>query len=117
MNELTYLTASQLAVAIRQGHVSSEEVVDAYLARLAQRNPALNAIVTLDEERTRALANEADKRRVRGELLGPLHGVPVTIKDTLSTAGMRTTAGYPPLAQYIPKTDATAVARIKAAGA
>jgi amidase len=88
-----------------------------YLARIAKHNPALNAVCTLDEAGARARARERDAELARGELRGPLHGVPMTIKDALETAGLRTTGGYPPLANHVPKKDATAVARLRAAGA
>lgn len=102
---------------IRLRQVSAVEVLDEHLAQIARHNPALNAIVTLDEERSRARAQEADAALARGECWGPLHGMPVTIKDSLETAGLRTTAGHPPLAGYVPSQDAPTVARLRAAGA
>ncbi len=117
MQNLTSLTATQLAAAIREGRVSSVEVVEAHLAQIAARNPALNAIVTLDEEGALARAREADSALARGEVWGPLHGVPMTLKDGHSTAGMRTTAGYAPLAGHVPGEDGTVAARLKGAGA
>jgi len=115
--DLLFATACELAAVIRERRVSATEVLEAYLSQIARHNPALNAIVTLDEERARARAIAADKALARGEVWGPLHGVPVTIKDSFATAGIRTTSGYPPLADYIPAEDATVVARLKAAGA
>lgn len=112
-----FATASELAGAIRERRASAVEVLDAHLACIARHNPALNAIVTLNEEGARKRAAEADAALARGEIWGPLHGVPVTIKDSFATAGLRTTSGYPPLADYIPTEDATVVARLKAAGA
>lgn len=117
MTELCSATAEELALGIRLRRWSAVEVLDAHLARIRVRNPDLNAIVLLDEDGARTRAAEADVALRRGECWGPLHGVPVTIKDSLSTAGLRTTAGFPPLAQYIPPRDATVVARIRAAGA
>jgi amidase len=117
MQDLTSTTATELAAAIRERRVSSTEVLGAYLARIARYNPALNAVITLDEEGARQRAREADAALARGELWGPLHGVPMTLKDGHSTAGMRTTAGYPPLAGYVPTEDGTVAARLKAAGA
>ncbi len=117
MQNLTSLTATQLSTAIRERRVSSLEVVDAHLEQIAARNPALNAIITLDEEGARKRAQEADAALARGELWGHLHGVPITLKDCHSTAGMRTTAGYPPLSEYIPDKDGTVAARLKGAGA
>jgi amidase len=117
MEELWKLTAEELALGIRLRRWSAEEALDAHFARIRLRNPDLNAIVLLDEIGARKRAEEADAALGRGECWGPLHGVPVTIKDSLSTAGLRTTAGFPPLAEYVPAKDATVVARIRAAGA
>lgn len=112
-----FSTASEFAAAIRLRRASASEVLEMYLARIAKHNPALNAICTLDESGARRRAREADAALARGELWGPLHGVPMTIKDALETAGLRTTGGYPPLASHVPQKDATAVARLRAAGA
>src|SRR6187401_956963 len=110
MQEITSLTATQLAAAISERRVSSLEAVDGLLARIAERNPDLNAVVTIDEEGARKGAREADDALARGETWGPLHGVPMTLKDCHSTAGMRTTAGYPPLAGYVPDASGTVAA-------
>ena len=117
MDEVWKLTAEELALGIRLRRWSAQEVLDAHLARISVKNPELNAIVLVDEEGARKRAAEADAAIRRGECWGPLHGVPVTIKDAFSTAGLRTTAGFPPLAEYVPPQDATVVARIRAAGA
>src|SRR5438093_3960768 len=117
MQNLNFSTATELAAAILERRLSSLEVVDAHLAQIARHNPQLNAVVTLDEEGARQRAREADAALARGELWGPLHGVPMTLKDGHSTAGMRTTAGYPPLADYVPEENGTVAARLKAAGA
>src|SRR5438067_7981362 len=115
--DLTFATATELAAAIRERRVSSAEVVEAHLARIARHNPALNAVVTLDEEGARRRAREADEALARGEGWGPLHGLPMTLKDGHSTVGMRTTAGHPPLADYVPREDGAVAVRLKAAGA
>jgi amidase len=117
MTDLTFEPAHELATLIRDRRVSAAEVLEAHLANIARHNPALNAIVTLDERGARRRAREADAALARGEVWGPLHGVPVTIKDALETAGLRTTAGHPPLASYVPERDATVVARLRAGGA
>jgi amidase len=117
VTDLIYATAHELATAIRKRRASAVEVLDSHLAQIARHNPALNAIVTLNEDGARKCAQEADAALARGEVWGPLHGVPVTIKDSFATAGLRTTSGYPPLADYVPAEDATVVARLKAAGA
>jgi amidase len=116
METLVFATARQLATAIQQRQVSSAEVVDAYLAQIERYNPRVNAIVTLDGEGARQRACQADAALARGEYWGPLHGVPFSVKDALETAGMRTTSGFPPLADYIPNADATVVSRLRAAG-
>lgn len=97
--------------------MSARELLELHLSRIAQHNPKLNAICTLDAAGARARAGEADAALARGELWGPLHGVPMTIKDALETAGVRTTGGYLPLSDHVPARDATAVARLRAAGA
>lgn len=116
MDDLTYATAVELAAGIRRRRFSAVELLDAHLVRVAQHNRALNAIVTLDEERARRRAREADAALARGDVWGPLHGVPFTIKDSIETAGVRTTSGYEPLANYVPVNDAPVVARLRAAG-
>jgi amidase len=117
MSNVVFTTAQELATRIRQRQVSATEVLEAHLAQIARYNPPLNAIVTLDEERARTRAKEADTAMARGEVWGPLHGVPITIKDAIETAGLRTTGGFPPLTDYVPPTDAPVVARLRAAGA
>jgi amidase len=117
MSDLVFSTVHELAAAIREGKVSAEEAVDAHLKHIDRHNPALNAIVTLNEEEARRRAKEADADLKEGNTWGPLHGVPVTIKDTFETAGLRTTSSFKPLADYIPRQDATVVSRMREAGA
>ncbi|NEP17289.1 MAG: amidase [Leptolyngbya sp. SIO4C1] len=117
MSDLGFASACQLAQMIRDRTLSSVELLDAYLAQIAQHNGQLNAICTLNEEKARARAQEADEALIKGENWGALHGVPITIKDFFETAGLRTTAGYLPLKNYVPDQDATVVARLRAAGA
>lgn len=114
---VTASSASELAEAIRTKHLSSRDVVEAYLDRIAVINPKLNAIVQLTTESARRQAAAADAALARGAVVGPLHGVPVTIKDTLETEGVICTGGTLGRAHYVPKADATAVARLRAAGA
>ncbi len=114
--EPVYASTIRLAAAIRNGELSAVEALEAHLAQIARHNPALNAIVTLDAERAMDRARSADAALARGEVWGPLHGVPFTLKDCFTTAGMRTTAGYPPLADYVPREDSTVAARLQAAG-
>jgi amidase len=115
MKNLTFAPAHQIAQMIRDRQVSAVKVLEAHLAQVAQHNSKLNAICTLDEENARTRAKQADEAIARGENWGTLHGVPVTIKDIFETAGLRTTAGYIPLKDYIPQQDATAVARLRSA--
>ncbi|NKQ51631.1 amidase [Amycolatopsis sp. K13G38] len=104
--------ARELARAISASSVSSRELVRYYLDRIAASD--LNAVVTLDAERALADAARADERTGPR---GPLHGVPITVKDAIATAGLRTTCGSPELATHVPAEDAPAVARLRAAGA
>jgi amidase len=117
VRDVAYRTALDLAAAIRRREIGSRELLEHFLARVERLNPKLNAVVTLDAERARARADEADRALARGEARGPLHGLPMTIKDTFETAGIRTTAGAPVLSNHVPSRDATAVARLGAAGA
>ncbi|HET7366534.1 MAG TPA: amidase family protein [Burkholderiales bacterium] len=112
-----FSSATELAAALRAGRIAARELIELHLARIARYNPSLNAICTLDETGARRRAQEADAALARGELWGALHGVPMTIKDALETAGVRTTGGHPPLKDYVPTHDAPAVARLRAAGA
>ena len=80
--------------------------MDAHLSQIEQHNPALNAVVTLNAEHARDRAREADEALARGEVWGPLHGIPFTLKDAHATAGMRTTTGFPPL-DHVPQEDST----------
>lgn len=110
-------TATQLAAAIRTKQVSSAEVVNACLERIEAVNPTLNAVVQLAADTARAHARQADQALARGELRGPLHGVPMTIKDSLDTAGVISTGGTTGRAAFVPDEDATVVARLREAGA
>jgi amidase len=117
MNDIIYASATTLARAIRAKDVSSAEVVRAYLQRIAEVNPPLNAVVQLRAEAAQAEAQAADAALARGQIMGPLHGVPMTIKDSLDTAGVITTGGTTGRAAFVPVQDATVVARLRAAGA
>ena len=117
MNALCPATASQIALAIRERRVTAVDVLAAHLERIARINPRVNAVVTLDAERAHQRAREADAALARGELWGPLHGVPVTFKDSFETAGVRTVCGADFLADYVPTQDATVVMQCLGAGA
>ena len=116
MDDLTSQSATRLIQLIRARTVSPLEIARAYLADIENLNPQLNAIVTLAPGIIEH-AREAEAAVMRGGELGPLHGVPLTIKDTIETAGIRTTSGSRIRANYVPPEDAGAVARLKAAGA
>lgn len=113
--DIVFSSTTMLAAAIRAGSVSATEVLEAHLAQIDKHNPALNAIITLDAERARERARQADEALARGQVWGPLHGVPFTLKDAHSTAGMRTTTGFP-LLDHVPQEDSTVTARLKSAG-
>ena len=115
-NSPAFLTATELSEAIRTRKYSAREALAAYVARIERHNPALNAIVTMNP-RAEADAAALDDRLARGEVAGPLHGVPITIKDCFETEGLRTTNGYAGTADYVPAQDAPPVAKLRAAGA
>src|SRR5262249_27178939 len=102
---------------LRDRKVSSTELVQAHLDRIERVNPRLNAVVTLRAEQALAEARQADQRRSSIPSTGILHGVPMTIKDSLDTAGTRTTSGTPGRANHVPDADATVVRRLREAGA
>ncbi len=117
MTDIAVASAVELAAAIRRREIGSVELLDAYAARIAALDKPLNSVVTLDLERARNRARDADEALSRGESWGPLHGLPITVKDSLETAGIRTTCGFPELSGHVPATDAIIVARSVAAGA
>lgn len=110
-------SATELARAIQSGKVSSVELVTAYYKRIDQVNPKINAVVMECRERAFEEAQAADAALARGEISGPLHGVPFTLKDSIETEGVITTAGTMGFKNNIPKQDATVTARLRAAGA
>ena len=114
-DDLHFASASRLADAIRTRRVSSLEAVDACLARIDDVNPRLNAVVRLTND-ARERARDADRALAAGEVRGPLNGVPFTLKDSLDTAGVVTTAGTVGWRDRVPTRDATVAARLKAAG-
>ncbi|HVS21515.1 MAG TPA: amidase [Pyrinomonadaceae bacterium] len=114
--ELTTKSATELAALIRSRSVSSVEVVEAHLRRIERVNSSLNAVVTLATD-VLDHARAAEAALTKGDNIGPLHGVPLTVKDTIDTEGLRTTAGSLLRANHLPDRDATVVARLKAAGA
>src|SRR5215207_3741370 len=117
MEEILSASALSLGRAIRARQVSSAEVVAAYLQRIDQVNPTINAIVQRADERALAEARAADDALARGETGGPFHGVPFTVKDIFDVAGIISAAGLEGLAAFVPERDAVVVARLREAGA
>lgn len=117
MRELWQRSARDLAEAIRSREVSCREVLDAHLARVEAVNPALQAITEVRVDEARAAAGAADAALARGATVGPLHGVPVTVKVNVDVGGSPTTAGMPAFAADRPAADAPVVERLRAAGA
>jgi len=113
---MNHHSLTEIAGLIRSGSVSPVDVAQSHLDQIEKLNPSLNAIVTLAPDLLDR-AREAEAAIKRGEQVGALHGVPVTIKDTIETAGLRSTSGSRLRAEYVPIRDAPAVARLKAAGA
>ncbi|MDX1649231.1 MAG: amidase, partial [Myxococcota bacterium] len=116
MDPLAFLPATALRRALAEGRLSSRELLDHHLARVDALDPQLGAVVTRDDAAARAAADAADRARAAGDDR-PLLGLPMTVKDCFETAGLRTTAGVPELAEHVPGRDADAVARLRAAGA
>ena len=116
-DEIFYKSATKMAKMVRKKRISSRELIQAHLDRINQVNPKINAIIELVADKALARADAADQVLARGENWGPLHGVPVTIKDAFETAGIRTTCGTMGLKDNIPKQNATAVQRLLDAGA
>ncbi|TLQ39376.1 amidase family protein [Streptomyces marianii] len=117
-SQLHLASAGEQLTALREGRITSRRLLEQHLAHITRANPALNAIVTLDADGARAAADRADTHlRRTGEPLGALHGLPMTVKDALEVAGMRTTCGSPDLSEHVPDRDADAVALLRAAGA
>ncbi len=117
MDELVFASAVDQVRSIASGAVGAEELLDAHLARLRVVDSVLRAVVHLDERGARSAARAADDRRRSGLPLGPLHGLPVTVKDWIDVAGMPCTGGEAAHRDRVPVRDATAVARLRAAGA
>lgn len=109
--------AHELAGLVRGGQISSRELVQHYLLRIEESNPALNAVAILDAERALMRADSLDHQRAEGDRLGPLHGLPITIKDAIAIAGMRSTCGATELAEHVPEQDAEVVRLLQEAGA
>jgi amidase len=116
MHELLNYPATALARQITQHQVSSEEIIRFYLERIDKVNSTINAIVQLRADAALAEAREADTMLASGQVRGPLHGVPFTVKDVFDVAGVISAAGLPERANFVPEQDAVVVARMRAAG-
>ena len=116
-DELHWMSAGQLATAIAAGEVTSSDALEHLVARIKRLDGPINAVVHWDLDRARREAAAADAAVARGDTLGPLHGVPMTIKDSFQTEGCVTTSGAPELADHVPTADAAPVARLREAGA
>ncbi|MCI3221860.1 amidase [Streptomyces sp. NP-1717] len=114
-----HLAAAGEQLAALRGHrITSRKLLEQYLEHIATSNPQLNAVVTLDAAGARAAADKADQHLAStGKTLGPLHGLPMTVKDALEVEGMRTTCGSPALTDHVPDRDADVVALLRHAGA
>ena len=117
MRESIYQSATRMAVAIRKKEVSAQELVAACLKRIERVNPSLNAVVQVCAEQALKEACTADEALARGGVIGPLHGVPFTLKDAIETKGVICTGGTEGRAHYVPAQDATVVKRLRDAGA
>ena len=116
-NELPFISATELAELLRTGQVTPVEATEAYLSRIEQVDPSLNSYITVTAERAIAEARQAQAEIAAGNYRGPLHGVPVAVKDQFCTDGVLTTGGSSILGEYVPDYDATVVAKLKEAGA
>ena len=114
---LALQSAKALASAIRRGKISSRELLDLYLARIERYNPKLNAVIAMDVEASRKRARQADAALKKGTVWGPLHGLPMTIKESFDLIGMPTTWGLPELKDHRAERNALAVQRYIDAGA
>lgn len=117
MTDLGLQTAVELTAALRERRIGALELLDHFLDRVERFNPAINAIVVLDAERARERAREADAALAAGQTWGPLHGLPVTIKDAFDVTGLPTTWGSPGLKNNVATSNAVMVERMLAAGA
>ena len=115
--EIAFWSATRQANSIRNGEVTSRELLELTISRIEKINPVLKAIITLDLEQARKLADQADAKLGAGEEVGPLHGVPITVKDALETDGIRSTGGATELHNNVPSKDAPVVRALKDAGA
>lgn len=115
--EYVWWSAGQIAKAIRRRHLSPVEVTRTFLERAERAQPTLNAFVTITAESALKEARDLETAAIQGDFSGPLHGVPIALKDLMETAGVLTSGGSRALADYVPTQDATCVVRLRQAGA
>jgi aspartyl-tRNA(Asn)/glutamyl-tRNA(Gln) amidotransferase subunit A len=116
-NDLSFLTIVEASVRIKEGNLSSLELTRAVLARIERLNPVLNSYITITSDLALKLAREADREIQNGNYRGPLHGIPISLKDLVATSGVLTTGGTGALADWVPKTDAVIWRKLREAGA
>ena len=116
-SEIPFLTVAELGERIRNRDVSPVEVTEAYLERIGTLNTQIRAYLTVTDEIARQAARDCEEEITAGNYRGPLHGIPVAVKDQMYTEGVRTTIGTPLFDEFVPEYDATVVARLKQAGA
>src|SRR5437763_3437908 len=116
LEDLLSKSLPEVAHLITSRAISSVDLVESYLNKIEELNPALNAVVTIAPDILES-ARRCDSELERGNIIGPLHGVPLTIKDTIDTKGLRTTSGSRLRADDLPQRDATVITRLKNAGA
>ena len=117
MLDMPFRSATALAAEIKRKTISASELLELFLKRVEAYNPALNAIVAMNLPEARARARAADEALARGEDWGPLHGVPMTVKESYDIAGLKTTWGIPQFRDNVAKSDALVIERLKNAGA
>ena len=116
-NELLKLTISEIAPMIQAREVSPVDLTEAALAEAERRQPTLNSFITIMREQAMEQAEQAEDELSRGQYRGPLHGIPIGIKDNIATSGIKTTLGTRVLKDHVPDEDAEVVRRSKEAGA
>ena len=115
--DIPFLTVAELGELIRTGEVSPVEATESYLNRIESLNGDIRAYLTVTGDLARQAAQDAEAEIASGQYRGPLHGVPVAVKDQIYTEGIRTTGGSPVFGEFVPEYDATVIARLKEAGA
>ena len=115
MTDILFRSAAEVALMVRRREVSSRELTELLLARIEAVNPAVNAVVEVDRDSALRAADAADAAVLRADELGSLHGIPMTIKDSVDVAGLRTTWGNPAFKDFVAGSDATVVSRLRRA--